>query len=276
MTAENDASTEELLYLYGVVPGDARVPPSAERGLEAGRVRLLELGQVSAVISRVKSDEYGEERLNERLRDLEWVGARGLEHEEVLQGLAAETTVLPLRPFSLHAGADRLRDRLEPEVPRLVAILERLRGRGEWSLRVWRDGARLREALGRHSSRIARMEAEVREASPGRRFLLARKLEQEVAEEVRAVTSRAVKGVFADLGDAAEGALALPVPPLDAGRTEGKELVLRAAFLVNGEDAEIFRDRATDLEQQWESGELWLELTGPWPAYNFSAPEDEQ
>jgi len=146
--------TEELLYLYGVVPGDARVPPSAERGLEAGRVRLLELGQLSAVISRVRSDEYGEERLNERLRDLEWVGARGLEHEEVLQGLAAETTVLPLRPFSLHAGEDRLRDRLEPEVPRLVAILERLRGRGEWSLRMWRDGARLREALGRHSSRI--------------------------------------------------------------------------------------------------------------------------
>jgi len=52
--------------------------------------------------------------------------------------------------------------------------------------------------------------------------------------------------------------------------------VLRAAFLVNGEDAETFRDRATDLEQQWESGELSLELTGPWPAYNFSAPEDEQ
>ncbi len=276
MTAENDALTEELLYLYGVVPGDARVPPSAERGLEAGRVRLLDLGQVSAVISRVESDEYGEERLNERLRDLEWVGARGMEHEEVLQGLAAETTVLPLRPFSLHAGEARLRDRLEPEVPRLLETLERLRGRGEWSLRMWRDAGRLREALGRHSSRIARMEAEVKEASPGRRFLLVKKLETEIAEEVRTVTGQAVKKVFTDLGEAAEGAVALPVPPLDAGRSEGRELVLRAAFLVHGENADTFRERATALEQQWKSGELSLELTGPWPAYNFSAPDDEQ
>ena len=53
--------------------------------------------------------------------------------------------------------------------------------------------------------------------------------------------------------------------------TEHGELKAKFAFLVKRAAFEEFRDAAERLAQEHQSAGVRLELTGPWPVYNFCA-----
>jgi hypothetical protein len=48
-------------------------------------------------------------------------------------------------------------------------------------------------------------------------------------------------------------------------------MVLNAAYLVADGDVEGFRALVADLAGHHRNGGVEVELTGPWPAYHFSA-----
>jgi len=48
------------------------------------------------------------------------------------------------------------------------------------------------------------------------------------------------------------------------------ELKAKFAFLVTQSGFDQFRDAAERLAQEHQSAGVRLELTGPWPAYNFT------
>ena len=51
--------------------------------------------------------------------------------------------------------------------------------------------------------------------------------------------------------------------------TEHGELKAKFAFLVNRKGFEEFREAAERLAQDNQAAGIRLELTGPWPVYNF-------
>jgi hypothetical protein len=264
-----DAPT--LTYLYAVVPADAPEPPAELRGVEGTPVRLVRAGGVAAVVGEVPAEVYAEEALDARLTDLRWVGERGAAHEAVLLWLADRAPVVPLNLFSLHRGEGRVRERLEADAERLLAALERLRGRREWGVRLWRVDARVREELDRLSPRLGALAAELEAATPGRRFLLRKKRDALLADELRAVGAEAARETYAALRPlAAEGAL-LPLPPA-AG--EGRALVLNAAFLVDDAGYAGFQRGVTEAAHRRGGDGFELEFTGPWPPYHFAGHEE--
>jgi len=52
--------------------------------------------------------------------------------------------------------------------------------------------------------------------------------------------------------------------------TEHGELKAKFAFLVTQSGFDQFRDAAERLAQEHQGAGVRLELTGPWPAYNFT------
>lgn len=260
-----------LTYLYAVVPADAAEPPADLVGLEGGAVRLLRAGPLAAVVGEVPAESYGDEALNGRLGDLAWVGERGLAHEQVLDWFAERGPVIPLSLFSLHRADERVRERLETEAERLVALLERLRGRREWGIKLWRDDTAVAEHVDTLSPALQALAREIEAAPPGRRFLLQKKRDAARAEELRSVSKRLAHRVFELLGAAAERAATVPLPltPPETPRT----LLLHSAFLVPEDAFAAFQRRVGEVAREVGGVGFEIEFTGPWPPYHFAGSD---
>jgi hypothetical protein len=48
-------------------------------------------------------------------------------------------------------------------------------------------------------------------------------------------------------------------------------MVLNSAYLIPEEKIENFKEEAEGLNQKIQAKGLYLECSGPWPAYNFSS-----
>ena len=262
---------ETLLYLYGIVPGDAPDPGPDLVGIDDGPVRLIRAGRLGALVGLVDAAAYSDEVLNERLADLAWVGLRGLAHERVLDDFTRKGPVIPLSLFSLHRDEARILERLAGETERYERVLERLRGRREFGVKLWREDARLTDRLHELSPPLRALQVEIEAAPPGKAFLLGRKREGMQAEELRRVSARVSHEVYASLRQEAERSttVTLPANPPQTGRT----LLLHAAFLLPDDAFGTFQGRLGEMVATFGPLGFDLEFSGPWPAYHFTDPD---
>lgn len=266
------AHQAELVYLYGIVPGDQTEQPDTLRGIDEGPVELHRIGGIAAVVGWVSEDTYSDEALDARLDDLAWVGARGLAHERVLDWFAERGPIIPSSLFSLHQGIDRLEARIRGEEDDFLRLLGRLSGRKEWGIRLWRREEEVREGIDELSPSLQALSQHMAEAPAGKRYLLERKRDAMRAEEIRAVSNRIALELFAKLRTAADDGVTIPVP---SGTSGDRTPLLHAAYLVADDGFAAFQDAVTEEAARLVGSGFDIEFTGPWPPYNFTDPDDE-
>ncbi len=255
------------VYVYCVaqlpaVPARVRVPP----GLPGGtRPELLAIApRLFAVVADVPLPEYSPEKIEGKLRDIEWVAEVAVAHEKVVEYFAARdnATILPMKLFTMFASRDKARGDLRARKNVLTSVLRRVRGCREWGIRIVRTqsrGAPARRAEDPHA------------AGAGARFLAAKKqLRDEAAADAR------------EAGEAAERAYRMLVPlsrssrrRTDVPETATAPPLVDAAFLVPAERTSRFRAAAKRAAADCRSAGANMTLTGPWPAYNFVQPGTE-
>lgn len=263
----------KLVYLYGIVPTDAPDPDPELEGIEGGRVGLIRAGRIAAIVSDVSEAAYSDEALNGRLDDLAWVGGRGIEHERVLDWYVERGAVLPLSLFSLHRDEGRVLRRLELEEAGYHRALQKVVGRKEWGIKLWRNEGEATQGIDRLSASLQALNLQIEEAPPGRKFLLERKRESMRSEEIRALSSKIAHDVYSALQNAADAAVSIRLP---AGVTAtDRTLLLHAAFLVQDDGFAEFQAAVTKQAAQLRDSGFELEFTGPWPPYNFTADDDD-
>jgi hypothetical protein len=226
----------------------------------ATRPELLEIKKgVWAVISDVPLSTYGAERLEPRLKDLNWVADTALAHEAVVAHFAsrADTSVVPMKLFTMFSSRERAVADLAARQSAIKAVLDRIRGCSEWGIRIVRQPAPGRAA--------------VRDASSGTAFLAAKKRERDAARAGLAKAADAAENAFESLAK-----LAREARRRDAPETATTPPLVDAAFLVSTTRKERFRTTARRLAKSCRQAGADLILTGPWPPYNFveQAAED--
>lgn len=256
-----------LLYLYGFVPSDAATPPPGLSGMDGAGIRLLDAGGFALASSEVDPAVYSGGALEERLGDLAWVGARGVEHEKVVTWFADHATIVPVRLFTLFSSEASLLDEACRRAEDVSASLQRFRDVREWDLKVSYDLATLSPHLSELSDDAAKMEAEIDAAAPGRRYLLERKRDELVRREAPAAARRLARSLLDELRPLAESVTELDIPP----HREGLPVVLDAALLVHTERVEDLRK--TVAAQELSRIGLRTQLTGPWAPYRFVAED---
>jgi hypothetical protein len=240
-------------------------------GIDGAPVHLLRLGDVAAVVGTADAATYEEARLNERLRDLRWVGERGVRHEAVLNRLADAGPVVPLKLFSLHRDVEAVATRVRGDAARLRGVLERLRGRREWGVRLARSDAG-DAVLAGASPALAALDAQIAAAAPGTAYLLRRKRESAAEEALRGAAAALAHDAFERLAAAAEDAVAVPLAAPAAGKPA--RLALDAYFLVAEAHAEGFRGAVGRVAADAAARGLEAQFTGPWPFYHFAGGPD--
>lgn len=257
---------DELARLFGGGLPDA---------MEGGRaIELIESEDLAAVACGVPLADYGEGALESRLADAAWTATRALRHERAVEHFARRATVVPLRFGTIYLSRENVARMLGERAGQLRAALARTAGREEWGLNVHVERATLRERVASLSERLREMEASAAASPPGRAYLLRKKVDALRDEEARSETRRAAAAIENELSQACDGVARLRVLKDEAG--EHGELAARLAFLVRREGFEEFRAAAERLAERYTPLGFRFELTGPWPAYNFAAANEEE
>ena len=261
---------DDVLYLYGFVPGDAPDPPTELAGLEGTPVETLPFDSFRAVISRLPAGSYHAAALDTRLGDLTWVPERGLAHERVVSWFVDHTHILPAPLFTLYSGIEALRDATGARVEELRTRLQALDGLREWDLKVGYDADVLAKHAGELSEQVRAFDAELASSPPGRRYLLEKKRNAVVAGVLGDLARCEAEALLEALAEQARELRALPLP-----RTEADlPVVLYAALLLehSGEPEAIrrVRDRSEALGRIGIS----IDWSGPWAPYRFIGAND--
>lgn len=259
--ATDQPATEERegVYVYGIVPGDVRAEAGTSGlGDPPGELRVVRHGEVAALVSDVRLD-----RPLGRPQDL-------LAHEELLDAIAAEVPVLPLRFGSMLASDDAVaRQLLAEHGDEFAAMLRELDGHAQYIVRGrYAEQAVLAEILA-DDKRAAALRDEIASTDPDaareQRIALG-ELVSEAIEAKRTADTRALGEALGDM--VAASVVRPPTHEFDAAH---------AAFLVRNDQAGELRQAVKQLAGQWQ-GRIELRLIGPLAAYDFvggAAPPSE-
>jgi hypothetical protein len=238
------------------------------------KLEWVTANNLAALCSPVPLDSYGEEALAERLLDAAWTAVRAMRHETVVEYVAKRVSLVPLRFGTIYLERASIERMLTENGRELAQILERLRGREEWGVNVYADRATLIASITSVSPRLREMVQQAEAASPGQSYLMQKKIEAMRVDEVRVALNDIIESVEKKLSDQTDDAKRLRILKVEA--TEHGELKGKFAFLVKRSEFEQFREAAERLAEEHLAAGVRLELTGPWPAYNFTAFDSMQ
>lgn len=243
-----------------------RTPSAVETRMP---VELVTDGNLAAVVSVVSRRDYSGAVVEAHLKDPTWVAIRALRHEKVVEHFATAAGVVPLRFGTVYLSRAAVARMLSQKQRKLSALVKKLRGREEWGLVVLRDRSRIRKSVASSSQNLRELGRRAAKASPGRSYLLMKKIDASRDREATIETKRAIRRIERELSAASEGVVNLHVSRADAAEVE--DVAAKLAFLVKRDQFDAFIAAAEHLARLYSDFGLRLELTGPWPAYNFAS-----
>lgn len=232
------------------------------------KLEWVTTNDLAALSSSVPLDSYAEEALAEHLADPTWTAVRAMRHETVVEYVAKRASVVPLRFGTIYLERSGIERMLAEKGRELAGIIERLRGREEWGVNVFSDRATLMASITSVSPRLRELAHQAEAASPGQSYLMQKKIDALRVDEARVALNGIIDEVEKSLSEQADDAKRLRILKVEA--TEHGELKAKFAFLVKRAEFEEFRAAAERLAEQHLAAGVRLELTGPWPAYNFA------
>ena len=248
-------------YVYGVVDAET-APLAALPGVDASRtIQLLQEGALAVAVSEVALEDFGEERLREHLRDMAWVETVARAHEDVLDKLRAQATVIPMRMCTVYQSQSGVREMLRREATALRETLDHLDGKAEWGVKGFADPARM-------AGITAGDEDEATDEARGAAYMRHRQDERDLRERARQLLEEGVTQIHERLCALAADGHMLPLQRPEVSGHSG-DMVLNGVYLVPDDDHDRFHAELHVLESEFGSLGVDLELTGPWPAYNF-------
>jgi hypothetical protein len=251
-------------YLYGVVGPEATLAPGLMGLDDVHEVFLVHGESAAAVASSVALEEFGEEALQEHLDDLSWLERHARRHEQILDRVREQTTLVPMRLCTIYRTERAVREMLVREHAFLTDALRRLEGRTEWGVKIYAV-SEPREAS---SPDAVKDHAPDEAAGPGASYLMEKRLRDSRRARAEAVVGERCEMAHSELAQVAVEAKLNPVQPRElTGRDE--PMVFNGVYLVDDATLESFSSTVGTLESDLAEDGLEVELTGPWTPYNF-------
>jgi hypothetical protein len=264
---DGDAPSGDALWAYCVLPAGDPVPADTG-GVDGGRLERVAAGDLAAIVSRVPLADFGAAPLRENLNDLPWLERVARAHEAVLDAMLGQSTIVPLRLCTIYESEQSVQEMLEREHDSLTHALEALAGRQEWGVKLLVDGDRLAEEARSRSTEASALEDELGARTGGGAYMLRRRLERHVRDVVDLLAAEVAEQVHAQVEDLTSDAVVLPPQNPELSGHEGR-MLLNGAYLVDAERVDGLRELVAELEERHQALGARIELTGPWPPYNF-------
>jgi len=273
----NKRNMSEGLYLYCIREKTEGVPAISTKGINVkGDVFTLAHREVEAVVSNISLEEFASEEIQKKAReDLNWIKERAIAHERVIEEAMRKNdkflSVIPMRFGAIFKEKAGLEETLNKDYSRIKEALDRVRGKQEWSVKVYLKDRKIFEQVVREKNEaIKEKEKEIASLSEGIAFFMEEELKEVISREADKELNNITEVLFKKLGRQSVDSV--------KGKILGRELtgrrepmVLNSAFLIPEEKIVNFKEEAEELDQEIETKGFYLEYSGPWPPFNFAS-----
>lgn len=255
----------QLVYLYCVTEKE---PQLKDSGSLAGNLYVVQHRGLCAIAAAVERGEFGQENLRKNLADIDWIKVKANVHERLIESVMENGPVIPFKFGTLFSTDDSLRAMLAEHVEEFKVILKRLENKEEWGVKIYCDMDKLKSRVAGQEEDVLRIENEINSSSPGKAYFLKKKkadLIEDVAHKRINGCSQESFRLLKRFGSAACINKLLPREVTE----RSDDMVLNSAFLVGRDRIGDFIDMVDNLKVRYTNGGLFIDCTGPWPAYNF-------
>ncbi|SER45021.1 Gas vesicle synthesis protein GvpL/GvpF [Gracilibacillus ureilyticus] len=263
----------QLIYLYGFIPGsELKENPLKEmKGFDdEGSIFTISAGKVEAVVCELDDREFSEQVLQEKTEnDIKWLQEKALHHHHTIMALYEQYTLIPLKFCTIYKSKERLHQTVETKKEQMEAVLEQIKGREEWNLKIYCEDTQLKEDISKNSPLIEAKKKEINQLSPGRRFFEMKKIDSLVEEELEKEKNKICEEVHERMRQFATDATVKKNWSKEmTGRKEN--MCWNSIYFLEQSQVETFVEEMGQKEMSLNSKGFTLELTGPWPAYHFA------
>jgi hypothetical protein len=256
----------QAFYVYAI--GEALRPDMLGREVEGvdGRTAFtgVDADGLIAFCSIVDGEKFSQDEIDRHAADLAWLGDIGFHHQNVISALARKATVIPLRAFTLFASEASLRQYLQSEKKSLETILQKLRGKDEWTLRLELEPDPWSAALVRRVPALRKLTEELETTSAGRGYLLRKKIDEERKKAARTAEEDLLREIEQEV------AKRFSVPTLVENREQRSGSFPQISLLLERTRAGELRNMQQELASKYRGDGVNVVLTGPWPPYSFA------
>ncbi|MGA2616733.1 MAG: GvpL/GvpF family gas vesicle protein [Thermoguttaceae bacterium] len=256
---------DEPYYLYALTWANCLLHDFGPEVDPRYPVVLVRYGRLAAVASRVGLDQFDLAGLQQETLDMAWLSKVALRHHGIINALAQQGPVLPMRLGTLFASRKSLLAKLTPFEADAARFLTQLTDRQEWAVKIYADHENGTVPL---PSASTGLRADAAHGGLGTSYLAAQGRQAQRRRRREALVGQAAATVEARLTGIAEACRRLrPLAQTFTNRPE--TMVWNAAFLLARSAAGSFCAACAQLRGQFAPEGLSVETTGPWPAYHF-------
>ena len=254
----------DLLYIYCICD---QVPQlEAVHGNES--LKCLKFNDLYAIVKDVSPDEFSEENLKKNFADLAWIETHARDHIRIIVEVMKSSTVIPFKFGTIFISDERLGNFINDYSVSLTENLLHLKGKEEWSVKIYCDRTILNSQIGEISQQVRDLEQEIQKSMPGKAFILKRKKIDLVEKEVQHVIGNYGQNCYDQLaGLSATTRINNLLPREVTERTD--DMILNASFFVPAEKVSEFLAIIDQSQEKYKDVGFNIEAAGPWPPFSF-------
>lgn len=260
---ETNADVALGTYVYCIFRSDTATLPRARPMDPAYPLHLVKHEELAAVVSDVPLESF--RRRVESEKDLRWLEERVTAHNQVVQQAAESGPVIPLQFATILRSQQHLVELLDQNGDELRSTLETLDGQAEWGVKIFAANSANPNGSNAGSD-------EDFPASSGTAYMTRRQKVRNRRQQTRGAWRELAQQCHDRLSESASDARLLQNASrmnnslLENGKAD---LLLNASYLVRDTRLRHFRALTEELRAMLREQGLILQMTGPWPPYNF-------
>lgn len=219
-----------------------------------------------AITSDVDLDEYSEESMDEKGEDIEWLKEKATIFMDIILKINATSSIIPMKFLTIFKSEDRVKSIITNNLEQFTYNFEEIKNREELSVKIYCDSKKYKEKI--MGEEISNFEKTLEGKPKGAAFFLKKKFEGELEDKIQ---NRICNIANNFIDQISKLAVKMKSNKILAKEITGMEvpMIINCAFLVELDQKEKFMAEIDELVVSYEDSGFLIELTGPWPPYNF-------
>jgi len=256
----------DVVYLYGLVKS-----ADVEK-LGNLTYSTFQSGNITAVYSIEDSKEFGFDAFKSNLKNMAWVEEKVIKHNQLLSDLAFVVTVLPVKFGAVYTSLKAMQATLISSQELFNEQLERVNNGLEWGFKLSYSNELLTTYLMHNDDEVKHHNELSLNGTSGQRFLAKKKIDTVIKAAIKREVNLLRNSIYEYSLQHSKNHKILPNTSKELSTKGWINVLNLALFIGRGEHKQIMLFIEGEIKEANDCG-FRMELTGPWPAYNFVADE---
>lgn len=257
-------------YVYCIRPQLTPALALSVKGVEfAKSIKVFSFKDVEAIVGELDTAKFDGAKLkNKLLDDPKWTAENIRRHHEVIDQAFQTSVIIPMKFGRMFKTEKSLMAMLARYYPKFKNVISRLHNKKEWGVKVYLEQNKFVIGLKKNNKEIQMLEKRRSSAPEGMKWYIDRKIDEIITAKSEGEIERENQLLVENLAKQVEKLRLNDALSKDI-QESARVMIMNAACLVKNDALQEFKNLFQELAKEAKPRGVMLELTGPWPPYNF-------